>query len=52
MAPMASSAPVNGSPPAALASEATSPVSHCISAMPRNIAMVNSDSARPRISAG
>jgi len=41
-----------GSMPCAEASEAASPVSHCISATPRNSAMVNTAMARPVMAAG
>ena len=52
MAAMVSSAAVKGSTPAYLASDAARPVVHCINAMPRNMAMVKSDSARPRMCSG
>ena len=41
-----------GSAPRAAASEAARPVTHCISATPRNRAMVNTAMARPVIAAG
>ena len=49
---MVSNTAKNGSVPCAVAADATRPVSHCITATPRNIAIVKTAIARPVMLAG